>query len=85
MERDQYVHRLQREARRAIYDISGQDEANTRGTLLRLAKHHEEKSGLDMYEKAIKIYNTMPPANMESEAEWRAFAKMLQGVKNAKL
>ncbi len=85
VERDQYVHRLQREARRAIYDISGQDEANTRGTLLRLAKHHEEKSGLDMYEKAIKIYNTMPPANMESEAEWRAFAKMLQGVKNAKL
>ena len=80
VERDSEAKRVRDQVRGAIQKLAEQEEARKRGTLLRLAKYHDEKAALGTYEAAAKHYAAMPPPNEDSIEEWRAFGRAVAKV-----
>ncbi|MBO7688048.1 MAG: hypothetical protein J6V72_16795 [Kiritimatiellae bacterium] len=80
VERDLEAKRVRDQVRGQIQKLAEQEEARKRGTLLRLAKYHDEKAALGTYEAAIKHYGSMPPPNEDSIEEWRAFGRAIGKV-----
>ena len=80
VERDSEAKRVRDQVRGAIQKLAEQEEARKRGTLLRLAKYHDEKAALGTYEAAAKHYAAMPPPNEDSIEEWRAFGRAVGKV-----
>ena len=80
VERDSEAKRVRDQVRGAIQKLAEQEEARKRGTLLRLAKYHDEKVALGTYEAAAKHYAAMPPPNEDSIEEWRAFGRAVAKV-----
>ncbi len=84
VERDREARNVRENVRRAIQRLSEQDDAKMRGDVERLAKYGEEDRALSAYEKAVKLYGTLPPANEDSIDEWRAFGRMISKVNNGR-
>ena len=80
VERDNEAKRVRDQVRGAIQKLAEQEEARKRGSLLRLAKYHDEKMALGTYEAAAKQYAAMPPPNEDSIEEWRAFGRAVGKV-----
>ena len=84
VERDREAKRVRDQVRGAIQALAEQEEAQKRGTLLRLAKYHDEKAALGTYEAAAKHYATMPPPNEDSIDEWRAFGRAVMKINSGR-
>ena len=80
VERDREARNVRENVRRAIQRLSEQDDAKMRGDFERLAKSGEEDRALSVYEKAVRLYGTLPPANEDSIDEWRAFGRMISTI-----
>lgn len=80
VERDSEAKRVRDQVRGQIQKLAEQEEARKRGTLLRLAKYHDEKAALGTYEAAAMQYAAMPPPNEDSIEEWRAFGRAVGKV-----
>lgn len=80
VERDRKAKELRLKVRKAIQNLARQDEAKDRGTFLRLAKYHDEKAALDLYEKAVGLYTNMPPPTEDSMEIWLEFGRTVQGI-----
>ena len=84
VERDREARNLRENVRRAIQRLSEQDDAKMRGDLERLAKSGEEDRAPSVYEKAVRLYGTLPPANEDSIDEWRAFGRTIAKINGAR-
>jgi hypothetical protein len=80
VERDREAKNVRENVRRAIQRLSEQDDAKMRGDLERLAKYGDEDQALSTYEKAVKMYGALPPANEDSIEEWRAFGRIIHKI-----
>ena len=84
VERDRDARNLRENVRRAVQRLSEQEEAKMRDDRERLEKADEEDAALSVYEKAVRLYGTLPPANEDSIDEWRAFGKMISRINGAR-
>ena len=84
VERDREAKNVRANVRRAVQRLAEQEDAKMRGDAERLAKSGDEDQALSTYEKAVKLYGTLPPANEDSIDEWRAFGRMIAKVNSGR-
>ena len=84
VERDREARNVREQVRRAVQRLSEQEDAKMRGDLERLAKYGDEDRALSLYEKAVKLYGTLPPANEDSLDEWRAFGRTIAKINSGR-
>jgi len=84
VERDREAKNVRANVRRAVQRLAEQEDAKMRDDAERLAKSGDEDQALSTYEKAVKLYGTLPPANEDSIDEWRAFGRMIAKVNSGR-